>query len=259
MKDVSIRERVDHFLGGDAVDREDVRFYLSQLLELARGHGKATSAAIARAMALAALFVLLSSARLSEAEIVGVKVQDFSFFLIVIPVAISFLFLRALLVIRAYGEYMQIYHEITRKYVPRWYESDLDEVLMPWQGSLVASPSLSHLDGGEHPLAYKSRRVLQLLELALGLAVPVLFQVYAYTVLFRRPEIPVVVSAVSLAISAVIVTAGVLYIVSVGMEPVRRPANSTPLLNVGQREAPEQKPHTVEKRPPAAHGQSAGN
>jgi hypothetical protein len=83
------------------IDREDLRYFLSRIIDTGNRLHKAGIRSVVVIAGLAGLFVLMSAGGLTEAELFGVKVSRFSLFLLVIPVAIALVFARAVVLIKS--------------------------------------------------------------------------------------------------------------------------------------------------------------
>ncbi|MGC5290766.1 hypothetical protein [Micromonospora sp. DT231] len=202
-------KRIEEFLNNEDVDREDMRMFIGRLLDIANGIGRKASRSIGLSVALVAAFFLLSNAKLTEAELLGVKVQDFTFFRLALPVASLFFLLRYLSLMKAFNIYEKLYDLIMERYWPQCSTSALDTLLLDWDGPVsVMRRDDFYFDGQ----STKLRTVIGSAEVASGLVLPLLFAVYAYWTLFSDPEVPGVATSISLTLSAILCVISALHL-----------------------------------------------
>lgn len=212
MDGATYEERIDEFFKNKDVDREDMRIFIGRLLDIANGIGRKASRSIAISMLLVGAFFLFSNAKLTEAELLGVKVQDFTFFRLALPVASLFFLLRFLMLMEAFRIHESMYHRIMERYWPECNSSDMDTLLLVWDGPVsVMRGHDFYLTG----FPVKLRDVIGLTEIVIGLALPLLFAIYAYWNLFSDSKISVIATSVSLVFSAVLCVTSALHLVFV--------------------------------------------
>jgi hypothetical protein len=187
------------------IDREDLRFFLSRILDACNRLHRSGRRGLVVIAGLAGLFVLMSAGGLTEAELFGVKVSRFSLFLIVIPVAVAFIFARSIIMIKSSTIYKHIYFDITGRYYPSWARSRLDGLLLTSEHMLSGAVDENFFDKG------LGRQVLlasSMVEMVAWTFAPLAFDVYAYLVLFRSSEIQQVGVTISAAISGLLIILG---------------------------------------------------
>ncbi|MGC4755277.1 hypothetical protein [Micromonospora trifolii] len=205
-------ERIEEFFKNKDIDREDMRMFIGRLLDIANGIGRKASRSIAISVLLVAAFFLLSSAKLTEAELLGVKVQDVTFFRLALPVASLFFLLRFLMLVEAFGIHENMYYRIMQRYWPECSTSDLDTLLIAWDGPVsVMGRNDFYFTGRPTRL----RDAIGNAEIAIGLVLPVLFAIYAYWTLFSDPKVSLVATSISLALSVILCVTGTLHVIFV--------------------------------------------
>ncbi|MFG1918428.1 hypothetical protein [Micromonospora sp. NPDC048898] len=130
----TIAKRAEKLLSGPNVDREDIRFFLAQLLQQHQSQVREVTKAISRSFILAFVFVVLSNSTIAEAELMGVKVQDFSFFRLAIPVVMTVMVLRAIVALRASSVNYQVFYHVVKRHLPNWHDSGLVDLLVSFEG-----------------------------------------------------------------------------------------------------------------------------
>jgi hypothetical protein len=209
MSDESIANRVGRFVGSDPMDKEELLFYVGRLIESCQLVRKRAFLGIGEMVGLGALFLLMATQDLSEAELFGIKIQNFNFFLLAIPVGISFLFARTTVLLNSYGIYQEVFHAITSTSLRTWRLSGLDTLILLGPGQLTGSQPSSFLKPGA------GRRIdnaTEVAELLFAVFAPGTFVVYAYIQLFSNPQIPFYGSLISIIISAIFLVLGGLQI-----------------------------------------------
>ncbi|WDZ86497.1 hypothetical protein [Micromonospora cathayae] len=201
MDQLTMEQRAAELLRSDDVDREDLRFFLSRLLQIQDDQGRDVTRAISRAVVLGVVFVVLAHGDLVEVELLGMKVQDLSDFRYVIPVAMVLLVLRAVVVLRLSLFYRRVLGEVVRSHLPGWHASGLVPLLTPWKGPMSTHASQIRLDAAEHPGIDRLHQVLRAVDSSSGIVAVVAFQAYAFVNLFQDPRIPDVSVGVSLGLS----------------------------------------------------------
>jgi len=220
VRNATISERAKQFLEDKDVEREDVRFFLLQLLELGRLCGQSAAKGISRGVLAALFFVLLSNPKITEAELAGVKIEEFSFFRLILPVAISYFSLQTVLALDAHGLYTKIYREIIKRHYPAWHKSDFSELLMTWPGPLSMHLGPIHFDFSEHPGLHKIRMTAAISQMASAIVVPIAFGAYAYIRLFEDNRIPDLAAKASLTVAVVLMGASALLLILLGFTRV---------------------------------------
>jgi hypothetical protein len=198
----------------EKIDRDDLRYFLDKVIVSGNQLHKAAMRGIVLVAALAGLFVLMSAGGLTEAEVFGVKVSRFSLFLIFIPVAIAFVFARSVILLKSSIIYKDVFYKITARYYPAWSRSALDGLLN--SGSFMLSSAVH--EGFFKPGV--GRRVLELsaaAERAVWALAPAAFDVYAYIVLFRSPEIQPVGVVLSLVTATLLMLVGWINLVTMSL------------------------------------------
>ncbi|MFJ8685614.1 hypothetical protein [Micromonospora wenchangensis] len=213
MDDLTIEQRATKLLGGGNADKEDVRFFLSRLLQIQEDQGRSASRALARGVGLGLVFVVLTYGKLLEVELLGVKVQDISPVRVAIPIAVMFTVLRAVTLLRISLFYRRVFGEVVARYLPSWQDSGLVPLLSPWNGPMSTHASAVRLDVGEHPGVNRLHRAMRSLDAWSGIVALTGFQVYAFVVLFHDPRIPAVAALVSLTVSLVLMGFVAVYLV----------------------------------------------
>jgi hypothetical protein len=199
-----MEQNADRFLDG-TIDREDLRFYVNRLLDLcANGEARAYKA-ISLAAALAALFLLLLTQNVAEAELFGVKLERFGFFLLVIPVAIAFQFSRAMAFAVDASFYRGAYEEITKRQYENWNASAFDRILVEEPGPLSLAIPPQFVEG---KLANGTDAAGDRIYMLLVPAAPAGFNIYAYIQLFASPLVSTAWAIVSALISTVLIVLG---------------------------------------------------
>ncbi|WKU04362.1 hypothetical protein [Micromonospora sp. HUAS LYJ1] len=211
MDDLTIEQRASKLLEGGN-DKEDVRFFLSRLLQIQEDQGRSASRALARGAGLGLVFVVLTYGKLLEVELLGVKVQDISPVRVAIPIAVMFTVLRAVTLLRISLFYRRVFGEVVARYLPGWQDSGLVPLLSPWNGPMSTHASAVRLDVGEHPGVNRLHRTMRSLDAWSGIVALTGFQVYAFVVLFHDPKIPAVAALVSLAVSLMLMAFVAVYL-----------------------------------------------
>jgi hypothetical protein len=187
------------------IDREDLRYFLSRIIDTGNRLHKAGIRSVVVIAGLAGLFVLMSAGGLTEAELFGVKVSRFSLFLLVIPVAIALVFARAVVLIKSSVVYKHVAFDITARYYPSWSRSGLDGLLLSSDYWLSGAVHENFFERGA------GRRVLlfsSTVELIVWSLAPVAFDIYAYFVLFRSHEIQPIGVVISSIIAGALIIVG---------------------------------------------------
>jgi len=187
------------------IDRDDLRYFLDKILDKCNRLHRAGIRGVVIVAGLAGLFVLMSAGGLTEAELFGVKVSRFSLFLLVIPVAIAFVFARSVILVKSSAIYRHVYLALAARYYPSWSRSGLDGLLLSSEFMLSAAVHENYFPQGV------GRRVLLLssvVELTVWALAPAVFDVYAYFVLFRSHEIQQGGVVISVIIASVLVIVG---------------------------------------------------
>ena len=219
---MTIEKRAEKLLSGPDSDREDIRFFLAQLLQLSQTYGQEFSKAVSRSLVLAFAFAVLSTSKLSEAELMGMKVQDFSAFRLAIPAGVAILMVRAVVALRAGGLIYQVFYEVVKRHLPSWHESGLGSLLTNAHGPLSVDAGYMQIDGTEHPVVHKMNQGVRLAEVLGGLGVVILFQVYAYHELFDDSRISNILASASLVVTIVATAFAVMYLLTQGLVETRR-------------------------------------
>jgi len=206
--DESIYEMAKKFATEEKVDREDLRYFLDKVVDSYNRLRKAAGKSIATAAALAGLFVLMSAGGLTEAELFGVKVSRFALFLVIIPAAIAFMFLRYCALTKSSVIYQIVFYEITERHYPSWYESSLGSLLLTGNTNFGNALHETYFEKG---IGWRTVWLTSTLELLFALLGPAAFDVYAYIFLFGAPEIDTVGVTVSAIVSGLLIVLGWLH------------------------------------------------
>lgn len=199
--ELSIEQRAAKLLEGDDVDKDDLRFFLSRLLQIQEDQGRDASRAVLRGAGLGALFIVLTHSKLLEAELLGMKIHDISPLRLIIPVAMMLMVLRAVTVLRLSIFYRRIFHEVVGKHLPSWQASGLIPLLSPWRGPMSTHASPIRLDVNEHPGVDRLHQAMRMVDAWAGTAALAGFQIYIFVILFKDPRISTITAAASLGIS----------------------------------------------------------
>ncbi|QOC92380.1 hypothetical protein [Micromonospora craniellae] len=201
MDELTIEQRATRLLAGDDVDKDDVRFFLSRLLQVQEEQGRGASRAVTRGLLLAAAFVLLTHSTLLEAELLGMKIHDISPVRLVIPVAMMLMVLRAVTALRLSIFYRRVFREVAGQHQPSWRASGLIPLLSPWNGPMSTHASPVRLDVDEHPAVDRLHQVLRTTDSWAGITALTVFQVYAFVMLFHDPRVPTIATVASLGVT----------------------------------------------------------
>ncbi|WP_433343215.1 hypothetical protein [Micromonospora sp. CA-111912] len=204
MDELSIERRAAKILEGDDVDKDDLRFFLSRLLQIQEDQGRDASRALLRGFGLAVVFIILTYSKLLEAELLGMKIHDVSPLRLIIPVAMMLLVLRAVTVLQLSIFYRRLFDEVTGKHLPNWQASGLIPLLSPWRGPMSTHASPVRLDVNEHPGVDRLHQAMRIVDAWAGTAALAVFQIYIFVTLFRDPRIPTIAAAASLGISLIL-------------------------------------------------------
>ncbi|MDQ4032741.1 MAG: hypothetical protein M3332_10925 [Actinomycetota bacterium] len=151
------------------------------------------------------LFFLLSSGDLSGAELFGLKVQRFTFILLAIPVATTFVFANSIMLANGFRVYKEVYFKLTEAYFRNWHNSNLDELLLFSPGQ-VASPV--HSDFFKPGVGRKIVDATGYADMTLLFVAPLTFVGYSYTYLFTTEAIPLAATVPSAALALVFLILG---------------------------------------------------
>lgn len=211
--DATIGERVAWLVeNAQGADREDVRVLLVKVLDAANEQRRVLVRSVGLLVLAAGLFVVLSGGGLTEAEIFGLKIERFTLFLLAIPVAVSFLFLRACAMLNAFRVYKTLYFNCTALFYPALRTSLLDALLLSTPDQVNGPVASIYYRRG---LARKAVSATALAEALFLLLAPAGFTVYAFYWLFSSSEISRLGTAVSLFFSLLLLAAGwVQYLIS---------------------------------------------
>ncbi|MFF3867574.1 hypothetical protein [Micromonospora sp. NPDC001898] len=206
MDELSIQQRATKLLEGDDGDKDDLRFFLSRLLQIQEDQGRDASRAVLRGAGLGAVFIILTHSKLLEAELLGMKIHDISPLRLIIPVAMMLMVLRAVTVLRLSIFYRRIFDQVAGKHLPNWQASGLIPLLSPWRGPMSTHASPIRLDANEHPGVDRLHQAMRIVDAWAGTAAIAGFQIYAFVILFRDPRIPTIAAAVSLGTSLILIS-----------------------------------------------------
>ncbi|WP_431917144.1 hypothetical protein [Micromonospora wenchangensis] len=213
MDDLTIEQRATKLLEGGNVDKDDLRFFLSRLLQIQEDQGRDASRALSRGIGLGVIFVILTYGRTLEVELLGVKVQDISPLRLVIPVVMMLMVLRAVTVLRLSLFYRRVFREVAGRHLPNWQESGLVALLSPWNGPMSSHASAVRLDVDEHPGVNRLHQVMRTVDAWAGIVALTGFQVYAFAILFQDPKISTVGALAALNASLVLTAFVAAYLV----------------------------------------------
>ncbi|MER5457056.1 hypothetical protein ABT008_19930 [Micromonospora sp. NPDC002389] len=201
MEELTIEQRATRLLRSDDVDKDDVRFFLSRLLQVQEDQGRSASRAVSRGLVLAAAFVVLTHSTLLEAELLGMKIHDISPVRLVIPVAMMLMVLRAVTALRLSLFYRRVFHEAAGQQLPSWRASGLLPLLSPWNGPMSTHASPVRLDVDEHPAVDRLHQVMRTTDSWAGITALAAFQVYAFVMLFHDPRVPTIATVACLVLT----------------------------------------------------------
>lgn len=201
----SIEERTDVFLGDEALEPEDVRLFIERLLEAANSASSQSSRQIVAMVAAAGVFELISHQQLTEIEIFGVKLQQFSYLLLAIPPIIGFLFLRATAFMNTSILYSSVYYAITAKRYPSWDRSDFDMLLVSLVGMAGDIGNDRFIKGWFGRLVYNVAGLFE--GVAIG-GIAVSFVIHAFDTLYAKPAFSSVEVSVSLLVTILFIVVG---------------------------------------------------
>jgi hypothetical protein len=196
----TLPERVAIFLSEDRAEREDVRVYLTSLGAQINGFSGRVGRYAVTLIAAAALFVLLSSKGLTEAEIFNIKVQNFVLFRVAIPVAMAYLATSVVLLMNQRSKLRDLYYEIVRQHFPSWDKSEIGSIPIGDMNLLFTHSPMLHSDTDER----WARRFFNI-DVAIVLLLPILFSAFAYANLFTDPKVPMWYSATSLIFAILLI------------------------------------------------------
>jgi hypothetical protein len=156
--------------------------------------------------ALFALFLLLGSGDLTEAELFGLKVQRFNFILLVIPIAVAYVFLSTIAAEKAAAAYIRVIQLTTRRYFSSWRESELDTLLTFSSAQISTSINRAFFKAGF------GRKVLwtaRIVEFGFMTLFPAAFLAFAYvSLVLASPAIPLIGTAVSAMLALIFIALG---------------------------------------------------
>lgn len=213
--EMSIEKRVAMLPESGAADREETRFFLQMLIEKQARESKHIVRNIALMFLAIALFELVSRKSLAEAEILGIKVNEFTFAKLAIPAVVSYFFLRAMISSANRVVYRDVLNAFTQRYFQAWYASGLYALYTPRPAGLV-SIDVDFYKAG------KGRRLLNMIdnaEAAATFLVPITFGTYAYFRLFSDKDLSVVPCVISLVAAVALYIVGVLHLAYVETTP----------------------------------------
>jgi hypothetical protein len=150
----------------------------------------------------------MSAGGLTEAELFGVKVSRFALFLVIIPVAIAFTFLRYCALMKSSIVYRIVFFEITARHYPSWHESGLGSLLFTGDTNFGTPLHERYFEQGA---GWRTVWLTSNLELLFALLGPAVFDVYAYVFLFGAAEISSVGVTVSATVSGLLFVLGWLH------------------------------------------------
>ncbi|OJF10411.1 hypothetical protein [Couchioplanes caeruleus] len=201
MNEVSpLQRNVEIFLSEENADPEDLRVYLSRIASRIESYAARMRRYSLTIVLSAGVFALLSSGGLTEAELFGIKVQNFILFRVSIPVVMAYLLASVSLLAIRRARLRNLYHEIVKKRFPRWSESGLDlapvddvQFLFVYGEGLSSKRSESWGD------------VVMWTDLAVVFLTPVIFGIAAYVNLFLDDRVPMGYSVISLALTSALI------------------------------------------------------
>jgi hypothetical protein len=205
LADDAIRAMLDKFTEDKKPDRDDLRYFLDKIIESCNGLHRGFTRSVVLMVALAGLFVLMSSGGLTEAELFGVKVSRFSLLLVVVPVAIAFTFSRAVTLLKTSIVYRTVFFGVTERYYPNWARSGLDSLLLTSYVNLGNTMHEQFFDPGVSRWSVSTMSIIEMVAVLFG---PPAFDVYAYIVLFGSSEVAPAGVFVSAIVSGLLVVMG---------------------------------------------------
>ncbi|MGC5033836.1 hypothetical protein [Micromonospora sp. DT229] len=221
MDKLTLEQRATMLLQGGDVDKDDLRFFLSRILQIQEDQGRDASRAVKRGVGLGVAFIILTYSNLLEAELLGMKIQDISPLRLAIPVAMMLMALRAVTVLQLSVFYRRIFREVVGKHLPSWEASGLVPLLSPWNGPMSTHASPTRLDIHEHPGVDRLHQAMKMVDAWAGIAALAGFQLYAFVILFHDPRVPSIATLTSLAISLTLMlyVAAYLFFVKLSTQP----------------------------------------
>jgi hypothetical protein len=179
-----IRRRVEVFLTDEAMEREDLRFYLADLRDVIAAVTRRVSRNSLLIVSGAIVFILLSHGNLTEAELFGVKIQKFGFFRLAIPIVMAYASAHIVILMNSRAQLMRLYREFIEQSFPKWSEAQLSLVplgntsfFLPFQPLRLTQSEKRLADGTFYA------------EAMFVLFLPIAFGVYAYVSIFSDDEI----------------------------------------------------------------------
>ncbi|KAB1914073.1 hypothetical protein [Micromonospora sp. AMSO31t] len=179
-----IKRRVGIFLAEEAMEREDFRLYVSTVRDIIANVTHRASRSSLMVILGAALFLLLSSGDLTEAEVFGVKAQNFSLFRLAIPAIMAYSAAHVVMLMNARAQLMRLYIQLMKQSFPKWSEAGLAAVPARGSSFFLTAPPLV-LSDRQNTLAKSTFYVEGLIAIFL----PVAFSLYAYISIFRDDTI----------------------------------------------------------------------
>ena len=202
----AMSDRVRSFLADDKLTREDVQYVYDQILNTYRATAHRLARDCIALVLFAVLFALLATQDLTEVELFGLKLSKFTLILLTIPVVESLLNLRIITNFTVVTICESAIYEFGTQHYSTLHPSKLDELLSP---SLNVSPTM---DNEFYRLGI-GRRILKMMAIAevlVVLLIPIVFTVWAYIQLFASPNIGVIPTLISLALTLALVLLGIL-------------------------------------------------
>jgi hypothetical protein len=177
----TLYSRVDLFLEAERNNPELLRDTLWRMIDINREITR-TQKRTGLAMAGAAIaFELLNRGLVGEASFGGIKVSQVEFLTSLAPLAVSYCFLRFIVLSRDLGVYRAIVVRITSRAFPGLYTSDFDRML-PY--AYLGGSTVTWLPVGYSFHLKRIWIVAALLEAAVFILTPAIFLIYAYWQLF---------------------------------------------------------------------------
>jgi hypothetical protein len=180
-RDEQLYRNVDHFLDDQGLSPDLMRDTLWRMIDINREITRIQKRAGLMIVGAALVFELLNRRFIGEASFAGIKLSRLDFLRALAPLAISYFFLRFVVLTRDFCIYRAIVERITSKAFPGLYRSDLDRML-PY--GYLGGVTVNWLPVS---YAYHLRRswvVAAMAEFFVSILAPLTFLVYAYWQLF---------------------------------------------------------------------------
>ncbi len=162
-------------------------------------------------------FELLNRSLVAEASLAGIKISRIEFLATLIPVAVSYLYLRFAALARDLGVYSSVLYSMTDGKFPGLRQSNLDRMII-----YLGGPTTAPLPAMYAPYYRRLAVVTSLLELALYNVLPLLFTGYAFWQLFSAHGVTDLLVWLSLAISTLFLALALVF-VAMGVRMLNEP------------------------------------